>query len=187
MSKLYIISPPSIELEKFKPKLEAAFEKYKPAAFQLRLKDISQDDFLAAAKALQPICKKHGVTFIINDNPQIALDANADGVHVGDEDMAISRARSLLGKDKIIGASCYNSLEHARKSVEEGANYISFGAFYPTKTKQAKSRAEIAKLKAWKKESKVPVSVIGGIDFENKKPLEDAGADYICMISAIWS
>ncbi len=188
MSKLYIISPPQIELDDFRPKLEAALVKYKPAYFQLRLKPSLEENYdyrLMVAKDLYPICKKYNVSFIVNDDVKIAAFC-ADGVHVGDEDSSVANARALLGKNKIIGASCYNSLELAREAVKQDTNYVSFGAFYPTTTKQAKSRAEIKTLEAWKKESSIPVSAIGGIDFENKKPIEDAGADYICMISAIW-
>ena len=187
MGQLYIISPPQIELDGFIPKLEAALVKYKPAYFQLRLKHVDDAVILENAAQLLTVCHAFGVKFIINDSPEIARECGADGVHVGDEDMAFNSARKLLGEKAIIGASCYNSLELARNAAGEGANYVSFGAFYPTTTKQAKSRAEISTLLAWKKESDVPVSAIGGINFENMKPLVDAGADYICMVSAIWN
>ena len=189
MAALYIISPPQIELKKFIPNLETALEKYKPAMFQLRLKEPVRNDgvVIEGAKELLPICKKHGVKFIVNDSPEIAQEVGADGVHVGDEDMAIAKAQALLGANKIIGASCYNSIEAARAAVKNGADYVSFGAFYPTTTKQAKSRAEISTLQKWKTESAIPTCAIGGINFENMKPIVEAGADYICMVSAIWA
>ena len=186
MAKLYIISPPKIDLGNFLPKLDECLQKHKPKYFQLRLKDISDEQILFAARSTIPICRKYKVPFLLNDSAKLALECGADGVHIGDEDDGVAEARELLGKKAIIGASCYNSLELAQKAVDEGANYVSFGAFYPTKTKVAKSRAELETLQKWKVMSKVPCSAIGGITFENAKPIKAAGADYICMISAIW-
>lgn len=187
MSQLYIISPPEIEIESFKPKLMEAIHNHKPAMFQLRLKHVDDAAILDAAEQLLTICHAYGVKFIVNDSPEIARKCGADGVHVGDEDMAVFEARKFLGPDAIIGASCYNDIERAAEMEREGATYVSFGAFYPTTTKQAKSRAEIATLKKWKAEHTTPASAIGGINFTNKQVLEDAGADYICMVSAIWN
>ena len=186
MSKLYIISPPEIVLKEFLPKLEAALKKYRPAMFQLRLKHVDDAAILEDANQILTICHAFGVKFIVNDSPVIAHKCGADGVHLGDDDMTVAEARQFLGVNAIIGKSCYNSLELAEKAESEGASYVSFGAFYPTKTKVAKARAEISTLTKWKAEHKTPASVIGGIDFENMKPLEEAGADYICMVSAIW-
>lgn len=184
MAKIYPISPPQIALEEFLPKLESVLKKHKPEYFQLRLKDVAREDITAAAKAIIPLCHKYGTKFVMNDYVDLALEVNADGVHIG-EDADIHDARQKLG-NKILGVSCYNSLELADDAVAAGTDYVSFGAFYPTKTKTPKAKAEIETLKKWKATSKVPVSVIGGINFENMKPLEEAGADHICMISALW-
>ena len=207
MTKLYIISPPQIELDSFAHKLELALEKFQPALFQLRLKDVAESEILRAAEKLIPICHKYGVKFIMNDSAMFAEKSGADGVHLGENDGDIAKARKLIG-DKIIGVSCYNSLERALEMADAGADIISFGAFFPTTTKVAKAKADVSLIREWRKllengEWRVenrkktnlqsPISnipkcaAIGGINFENKKPLEEAGADYICMISAIWS
>ena len=186
MNKLYPISPPKIVLADFLPQLRIVLGKNKPVYFQLRLKDTPREEIIAAAKKIIPICHEYGTKFIMNDFVDIALEVNADGVHIGGDDGDVAAARKKIG-NKILGVSCYNSLELAKSVAAAGADYVSFGAFYPTQTKVPKSKAEIETLKKWKAMSNVPVSVIGGINFENYKPLEAAGADFICMVSAIWS
>ena len=187
MAKLYPISPPKIDLPKFKEQLKSVLDRPDIGLFQLRLKDISDSEFLKAAEELLPICNAAKVPFLINDSAEIAVKCGADGLHIGEDDGAFEHARSLLGGGKIIGVSCYNSIERASKMAQLGADYISFGAFFPTTTKIPKTKADISVIHEWKKTSKTPCSVIGGINFENKETLEKAGADYICMISAIWS
>lgn len=177
-------------LESFLPKLEAALAKHQPEFFQLRLKDVSDAEILAAAEKTLPICHKHGVKFIMNDNIELALKSNADGVHLGMEDFANTNKTvadiKTLGLH--IGLSCYNNLSYALEQANLGANLVCFGAFYPTTTTKPKAKAEVATLIDFKTQNKTAakVAVIGGINFENKQPLEKAGADYICMVSAIW-
>ena len=145
MASLYIISPPEINLPTFADKLKKAFDENDVAMFQLRLKNIPDNDILLAAEKLVPVCNDYGVSFIMNDSAELAVKCGADGVHIGDEDGGFEKARSLLG-NKIIGVSCYNSLERAIEMADKGASYVSFGAFFPTKTKIAKSKAEIETL-----------------------------------------
>ena len=208
--KLYLISPPQIELGSFAERFKSVAETGLVSFFQLRLKFpvianehskrgnpeiaspnklyLSRNDelIITAAQKLIPICAKHNIKFIVNDSAELALKCGADGVHVGIDDGGVVKAREILGAGKIIGASCYNSLELAEKAANEGADYISFGAFYPTKTKVARSKAEIETVLKWKSQSKIPCSAIGGITPENANPIIAAGADYICVVSSVW-
>ncbi len=186
MSKLYPISPPQIKLPQFADDLKRILGEHDCALFQLRLKDAPDAEILKAAEKLRPICTEYKVPFIMNDSVELSIKSGADGVHIGEDDNEITRARELLG-NKTIGISCYNSLERALTAADAGADYVSFGAFYPTTTKTPKSKAEITTLREFKKlRPNVKVSAIGGINEQNAKPLIEAGADYICMISAIW-
>jgi thiamine-phosphate pyrophosphorylase len=191
VAQLYAISPPKIELDAFLLKLDAALARLKPALFQLRLKDVSDDVILAAARATLPICHKHGVKFIMNDSIDLALAAKADGVHLGMEDFAASgkQVTDIKALGLHVGLSCYNNLDYALEQGKAGADLVCFGAFYPTTTTKPKAQAELKTLVSFKEQNKnaAKVAVIGGINFENKQPLDAAGADYICMVSAIWS
>lgn len=187
MAKLYPISPPKIDLPKFKEQLKEVLSRANIGLFQLRLKDISEAEFLRTAEELLPICKAANIPFLINDSAEIALKCGADGVHIGEDDGEFEKARDLLG-NKIIGVSCYNSLERAIEMADKGASYVSFGAFFPTTTKIAKSKAEIKTLVEFKRQRpNVKTSAIGGITQQNCQPLVEAGVDYLCMISGIWN
>lgn len=187
MSQIYLISPPEINLLDFQKKLAATLSTEKVAAFQLRLKNIPAQEILTAAKTLLPICHNYGVPFILNDHTEIARDIAIDGVHVGKDDLAIKDIRKEFDKDFIIGASCYNSQELAIKAVEDGANYVSFGAFFPTATKKNTVTASIDILNWWRSVTNIPCSAIGGINQSNIKQISTAQPDFICMISAIWN
>ena len=136
---LYLISPPSIELDQFTPLLNEVLATSIASVFQLRLKNTSDEHIERACRALIPICHQHGIAFILNDNTALAKKVGADGVHLGEDDDNVTMARRLLGANKTIGVSCYNSYDRAMKLAEEGADYVSFGAFYPTTTKQPKA------------------------------------------------
>jgi thiamine-phosphate pyrophosphorylase len=190
MSELYIISPPQIDLAEFLPKLELALDKHKPAIFQLRLKPASHAQILAAAEAIIPICHARNIPFILNDSAKLARKCGADGVHLGEESDEYEAARKILGNSAHIGISCYNDVARALAFAAKGADLVSFGQFHPTKTKPPKGWASVDTITEFieksGKERKTKISAIGGLNFENSAPIEAAGADYICMVSAIW-
>jgi thiamine-phosphate pyrophosphorylase len=166
--------------------LKRALEGGDVASLQLRLKDVSDDEILRAGAALMPIAQRTGVAFIVNDRPDLAKKLGADGVHVGQEDASFAEARSLLGPDAIIGVTCHNSRHLAIEAAEAGADYVAFGAFYPTGTKEAKTRAEPELLTWWQEMMQAPCVAIGGISVENGGPLVQAGADFLAVASGVW-
>ncbi len=184
--RLYLISPPALDAKGFAKALNLAFDGGDVACFQLRLKGVADDDVLRAAEALMPICVERGVAFIVNDRADLAKRAAADGVHIGSDDGDYDTARATIGRDKIIGVSCYDSHHRAIEAAEAGADYVAFGAFFPTATKEPKARAEIDLLEWWSEIMVVPSVAIGGITPENCGPLVKAGADFLAVISAVW-
>ncbi len=223
MSEVYLISPPQIELPKFVEQLKSAISGGPIAMFQLRLKPEARhpalvagpisngtslrasltgsrnksamtntDEILNAAEILIPICRANNIRFIINDSAEIAMKCNADGVHIGSDDGDVAAAKKTIG-NKILGVSCYNSLDAATAAASAGADYISFGAFYPTQTKVPKARAVIKTIKEFQNwqlaigNPQSKIATIGGITPQNAKPLIAAGANYICAISYIWN
>lgn len=156
------------------------------ASLQLRLKGVSDDEVLRAASKLMPIAQKAGVAFIVNDRPDLAKKLGADGVHVGQEDASYAEARALLGADAIVGVTCHDSRHLAIEAAEAGADYVAFGAFYPTSTKEAKTRAEPELLTWWQEMMQSPCVAIGGITVENGGPLVQAGADFLAVASGVW-
>ena len=157
------------------------------ACLQLRLKDAPDNEILRAAETLAPICVRHEVAFIVNDRPDLAKKIGADGVHVGQEDASYQDARLILGPDRIVGVTCHNSRHLAIEAAEAGADYVAFGAFFPTSTKEAKSKAEPEILRWWSDIMTVPCVAIGGITVENCAPLVEAGADFLAVISGVWN
>lgn len=157
------------------------------ACVQLRLKDVDDATVIAAAEALMPIAHDYDVAFLINDHPHIAAKVGADGVHVGQQDTPYAEARKILGGDAIIGVTCHNSRHLAMEAGEAGADYVAFGAFYDTKTKEPSARAEPEILSWWQQLFEVPCVAIGGITAENTAPLVAAGADFIAVSSGVWS
>ncbi len=184
--RLYLISPPSFVLPEFTAQLKDAFAGGDIGCFQLRMKDASEKDIRAAADALLPICHEHEAAFIMNDSARLAKICGADGVHLGEGDGDIIQVREEVGEEFIIGASCYNSHEAAMDAGDFGADYVAFGAFYPTTTKVAKSKAELEILEWWSTYTVLPCVAIGGINANNCAPLVQAGADFIAAISAVW-
>ena len=154
--------------------------------FQLRLKKESKKNKIVIGKKIQKICKKYKVKFIVNDDPILAKKLNADGCHLGQKDMKISRARKLL-KNKIIGTTCHNSLKLVKKAIKEKVNYIALGAFYPTKTKKVKYKANIQLLTLVKKITTTPIVAIGGIKLENYEKLLLNKANFLAISSYIWN
>ena len=187
MTKLYIISPANININEFPSSLEEVLKTGLVACFQLRLKNLNDQELINISKVLKPICNKFDVPFILNDRLDLANKIGADGVHLGEDDSSILDARKLLGPKAIIGASCYNSKHLAMKAAEQGANYVAFGAFFETKTKKAKTKAVMGLIEDWVLISNIPCVAIGGIDSKNCHELIKAGVDFIAVVGAIWN
>jgi thiamine-phosphate pyrophosphorylase len=180
------VTPPRLEAGSFAPVLAQALAGGDVACLQLRLKGSSDADLLAAAALLAPICAGHDVAFLVNDRPDLAAKAGADGVHLGQEDAPYAEARALLGAERIVGVTCHASRELAIAAAEAGADYIAFGAFFPTATKEASSHADLELLGWWSEIMTVPSVAIGGITVENCAPLVAAGADFLAVVSGVW-
>ena len=183
--QLYLISPPVIS-EDFAETLAAALEGGPVAAFQLRLKDASDEEVLRAAERLMPVCAAHEVAFILNDRMDLAKACGADGVHLGQGDGDPREARALLGPSAQIGITCHDSRHLAMEAGEAGADYVAFGAFFPTSTKEVKHRPDPSILSWWATLFEMPSVAIGGITPENGQELVDAGADFLAVCSAVW-
>ncbi len=187
-TRLYLITPPTFDPERFAEALEDALAGGDVACLQLRLKDVSDDLVRQATAILRPIAQAHDVAFIMNDRPDLAAELDCDGVHVGADDMPYAAARRLLGPDRIVGVTCGDSRDRAITAAEAGADYVAFGAFFPSMTKTAtKFRAGPEVLRDWSETTVVPCCAIGGITQGNCGPLVEAGADFLAVISSIWS
>ena len=182
---IYLISPNKIKKKTFYSELNSIFKLNKISFFQLRLKKENFKKRVIIAKKIKKICKKYNVKFIINDDPNLALKVKADGCHLGQKDMSIKNAKKIL-KNKIIGVTCHNSVKLAKSALLNGANYIAIGAFYQTKTKKVKHRANLQTLKKIKKQINLPVVAIGGINEKNYKKLLLNKADFLAISSYIW-
>ncbi|MFZ3237801.1 MAG: thiamine phosphate synthase [Stellaceae bacterium] len=187
-TRLYLITPPAFDPDKFAGELEEALAGGDVACLQLRLKEVDDAIVRRAAAVLQPIAQAHDVAFIMNDRPDLAAELGCDGVHVGEEDMPYAQARRILGPDRIVGVTCGDSRDRAVTAAEAGADYVAFGAFFPSMTKVGtKHRADPEVLRDWSETTVVPCCAIGGITQENCGPLVEAGADFLAVIGAIWS
>jgi thiamine-phosphate pyrophosphorylase len=184
--QLYLISPPAIDMS-FTERLARALGTGPVAAFQLRLKGIDDHAIAALAAPLQRVCADADVAFIVNDSIGLAKRLGADGVHLGQSDGDPREARAALGKDAQIGVTCHDSRHLAMEAGEAGADYVAFGAFYPTTTKPSEYHPDPAILTWWQTLFGAPCVAIGGITPDNAVPLIDAGADFIAVSSAIWS
>jgi len=187
-TRLYLITPPALDPDSFARELDAALSGGDVACVQLRLKDVDDATIRRAAKVLQPIVQGRGVAFVMNDRPDLAAEFDCDGVHVGEEDWPYARARAEVGPDRVVGVTCGDSRHRALVAAEAGADYVAFGAFFPSGTKAgAKYRATPEILRDWSETTVVPCCAIGGITQENCPPLVEAGADFLAVIGAIWS
>jgi thiamine-phosphate pyrophosphorylase len=149
---------------------------------------VDDDTIRRATRVLQPIARAHDVAFIMNDRPDLAAELDCDGAHVGEEDAPYEEARRLLGPDRIVGVTCGDSRHRALAAAEAGADYVAFGAFFPSTTKAgAKYRATPGLLRDWSETTVVPCCAIGGITQGNCGPLVEAGADFLAVIGAVWS
>lgn len=189
---LYLISPPAMDLDAFPKALDAALTgaaaaEVAVACLQLRLKECEDADVIAAAAAVKPVLQAHGVALIINDRADIAAKVGANGVHLGQEDGSLDEARRLLGADADIGVTCHDSRHLAMIAAEAGADYVAFGAFFPSSTKATVHVATPELLNDWSEMTTVPCVAIGGITAENAAPVVAAGADYLAVSAAVFA
>ena len=182
---IYLISPNKIKSSFFK-NLDEILKSKRVSFFQLRLKDISFEKKILIGKRIKKICKKHKTKFLINDDVLLAKYLNSDGCHLGQKDMEILEARKIL-KNKIIGITCHNSLVLAKSATKKKADYLAFGAFYASKTKKTKYKANIELLKKIKKITKTPIVAIGGINSGNYKKLLLNNANFLAISGYIWN
>lgn len=183
--QLYLISPPRFD-PGFPEALKAALDGGPVAAFQLRLKGVEDFEVLRAGEVLKPILAAYDVALIVNDRADLAAKLQADGVHLGQEDGSVEEARKLLGRDAQIGVTCHDSRHLAMEASEAGANYVAFGAFFPTSTKETRHRPDPVILSWWTTLSPLPCVAIGGITPDNARPLVEAGADFLAVLGGVW-
>ena len=185
-AKLYLISPQEVGAG-FPDRLKAALEPGLATAFQLRVKDVGEHELARLAEPLQRVCADAGVAFIVNDSISLAKRLGADGVHLGQQDGDVREARDLLGPAAQIGRTCHDSRHLAMDAGEAGADYVAFGAFYPTTTKPSDYRPDPSILSWWATVFEIPCVAIGGITPANAEPLVRAGADFLAVCQAVWA
>lgn len=185
--RLYIITPEVLDLRVFPHSLARALDAGDVAAVQLRLKNADDDVWKRAIDALRPICQSHGVALLLNDRADLVVAAGCDGAHVGQEDMPAREARRLMGTDRTLGVTCKSSHDLAEQAVQDGADYVAFGAFFPSTSKQVLKLADPEVLRGWALRSKTPSCAIGGITASNLAPLVRAGASLLAIIGGVWS
>jgi thiamine-phosphate pyrophosphorylase len=183
--KLYLISPQDVG-GTFPDRLKVALEPGLAAAFQLRVKNVEEHELARLAEPLQEVCADADVAFIVNDNMALAKRLGADGVHLGQSDGDVREARALLGPSAQIGKTCHDSRHLAMEAGEAGADYVAFGAFYPTTTKPSDYRPDPSILTWWSTLFEIPCVAIGGITADNARPLVEAGADFLAVCQAVW-
>ncbi len=186
--RLYLITPPRIDdLAGFGHLLAGALDAGDVAALQIRLKDVTGEVIAAVVDVLSPIARARGVAVILNDRPELAASLGCDGVHVGQSDMSLKEARAIMGKAAMIGVTCHDSRHLAMEAAEGGADYVAFGAFFPTATKDALTRADPEILNIWQEMMEIPCVAIGGITAENAQGLAAAGADFLAVSAGVWA
>ena len=184
--RLYLITPPAIDLKRFPKQMAAALDAGDVGAVQLRLKDLDDDALKRAIDALRPVVQSRDVAFLLNDRPDLAVSHGCDGAHVGQTDTPATVARKILG-DLTMGVTCHDSRDLAMAAGEDGADYVAFGAFFPTTTKDAKFHAEPELLQWWSELMELPCVAIGGITPANCPPLVRAGANFLAVVGAVWN
>ena len=186
--RLYLITPPRLEDPAgFAPRLEAALSAGDVAAVQVRLKDASEAEITEAIRVLGPVARAHDAALILNDDPALDARLDCDGVHVGQSDSPYAQARRLMGRDRIVGVTCHDSRHLAMEAAEQGADYVAFGAFFPTSTKDVATRAEPEILSVWQETMETPCVAIGGITADTARGLAAAGADFLAVSAGVWN
>jgi thiamine-phosphate pyrophosphorylase len=184
--RLYLITPPRIDIPRFRDVLAAGLDAGDVACLQLRLKDADKDAIARATEVLMPVCHARDVAFILNDDARLAHELGCDGAHLGQSDGDHAAARKLL-EGRILGITCHASRHLAMTAGEIGADYVAFGAFFPTGTKQTVHTAGTDLLEWWSEMMEIPCVAIGGITAENCAPLVRAGADFLAVVGAVWN
>jgi len=188
LCRLYLITPPRLDdLALFGRTLAHALDAGDVAALQIRLKDVGDEIIAAAVDALMPIAQARGLAVILNDRPDLAAKLGCDGVHIGQSDGTYAEARRAVGKDRMVGVTCHDSRHLAMEAAEAGADYVAFGAFFPTSTKEAPTRAEPEILSIWQETMETPCVAIGGITVATARELARAGADFLAMSAGVWN
>ncbi len=185
--RLYIITPETFDLRIFPDLLARALDAGDVAAVQLRLKNSDDDVWKRAIDALRPVAQAHGVAFLLNDRADLVVAAGCDGAHVGQTDMPAREARRLIGPGLTLGVTCKSSHDLARRAVEDGADYVAFGAFFPSNSKQVTNLADPEILRTWSQQKALPCCAIGGITAANLAPLVQAGANLLAIIGGVWN
>ena len=188
LCRLYLITPPRLDdLVAFGHTLAQALDAGDVAALQIRLKDVANEIIAAAVQVLMPIAQARGVAVILNDRPDLAARLGCDGVHVGQSDASLTEARKIMGANAMIGVTCHDSLHLAMEAAEGGADYVAFGAFFPTTTKDAATRAEPELLTGWQADMVIACVAIGGITAANVRGIARAGADFAAVSAGVWA
>jgi thiamine-phosphate pyrophosphorylase len=185
--RIYLITPPKLDPAPFADLLAAALDAGDVAAVQLRLKDVDDAAWRQAIDALRPVAQSRGVAFLLNDRADLVRVTGCDGAHVGQDDMPAAQARRLLGPDLTLGVTCKGSRDLAMQAGEDGADYVAFGAFYPSGTKEVTNIADPGILTWWSEMMELPCCAIGGITPENCAPLVRAGADFLAVVGCVWN
>lgn len=185
--RLYLVTPPKIELPGFADLLAAALNGGDVACLQIRLKDVDDDEIRRATDIIRPVAQSRDVAVLMNDRPDLAAELGCDGTHVGQEDASYADARRAIGENGIVGVTCHNSRHLAVEAADHGANYVAFGAFFPTATKTPKTTADPEILEWWSTVTTIPCVAIGGITVENCAPLVRAGADFLAVVGGVWN
>ncbi len=185
--RLYVITPSVIpDPAAFAGALEAALDVGDVAALQIRLKGLPDGAIEAATAAILPVAQARSVAVIMNDRPDLAARLGCDGVHVGQQDAPYAEARRILGPERIVGVTCHDSRHLAMEAAEAGADYVAFGAVFPTTTKQASTHAELELITTWQADMHAPCVAIGGITVENVRQVAAAGADFVAVCAGVW-
>jgi thiamine-phosphate pyrophosphorylase len=185
--RLYLITPPAFDPAPFAEQLARALDAGDVAALQIRLKDAPDDAIRRATDALRPVAQARGVAVILNDRADLAVELGCDGAHLGQQDGDHAAARALLGPERTLGITCHGSRHLAMRAGETGADYVAFGAFFPTGTKEVVHRADPEILAWWSELFELPCVAIGGITPGNCAPLVRAGADFLAVVGAVWN
>jgi thiamine-phosphate pyrophosphorylase len=186
--RLYLITPPVIDDAKaFATLLEQALDAGDVAAIQVRLKDVSEAHLAEVTKAVLAVGQDYEVAVLLNDSPALAAKFGCDGVHIGQSDGTLKDARKIMGPDAMIGVTCHDSRHLAMEASEGGADYVAFGAFFPTQTKDTDFQAQLEDLTIWQESMMTPCVAIGGITVENCDAVIEAGADFIAVCGGIWN
>lgn len=186
--RLYLITPPSIpDLDAFATVLDQALAAGDVAALQIRLKPADDEVIREAVAVLAPIARRYDVAVILNDRPDLARATGCDGVHIGQEDGSLAEARRIMGPDAMIGVTCHDDRDLAWDAAEGGADYVAFGAFYPTATKDTVHTPPLELLTVWQETVETPCVAIGGITVDTAEVVARAGADFVAVSGGIWS